>query len=171
MFKLTMLKSIRKSILISLVVLFSFPLLSFRDNVGYKVIDGKVIKKGFDTYYETGCMNIKFKNQVKILNENKSGINKLDEFLSEYNVSKLIQKHPLNKILAKRKIGDEALSEIYTVIFEKAVDHGGTGNTGKNQSVAWFCRITCWVNISNPRKCFVLPVRSVFPVVQMPFLD
>lgn len=119
---LNKMKSLHLSVIITLIVLFSFPLLSFRDNEGFTILDGKVFKKGFDTYYEAGVINIKFKNQINIPGNQKFGINNLDEFLSSYNISGLKQRHPLNKIVAKRKIGDEELAKIYAVKFERAVD-------------------------------------------------
>ena len=115
-------KSFHISMIYIFIILFSFPLLSFKDIGDYKIIDGKVIKKGFDTYYEVGIINIKFKEQINLSSINKSGINNLDNFLSEYYVSQLKQRHPLNKLVSKRKIGDEELAKIYAVRFDKAVD-------------------------------------------------
>ena len=64
MSKFSKMKSFHISMIYVFIILFSFPLLSFKDIGDYKIIDGKVIKKGFDTYYEVGVVNIKFKVQI-----------------------------------------------------------------------------------------------------------
>jgi|WetSurMetagenome_2_1015567.scaffolds.fasta_scaffold09236_2 serine protease len=122
MSKLSKKKSLHKSVIILLIVLFGFPLLSFKDTGEYKIIDGKVISRGYDKFYEVGIINVKFKDQVTVSNFNKFGINNLDNFLSDYNVKQIKQRHPLNANVSKRKIGDEDLAKIFAVKYEKAID-------------------------------------------------
>jgi len=133
MAKIIINKTLRKGILFLVLVMISFPFLSFRDNGGFKIIDGKVISKGFDTYYEVGKINIKFKDAVQQMGVNKFGMGNLDNFISNYYVQKIEQKHPLNPVASKRKIGDEELAKIYQIVFEKSVDPADFANELKNQ--------------------------------------
>jgi serine protease len=126
-------KIINKSILVLIAVLLCFPFLSFRDNNGFKIIDGKIISKGYDTYYEVGKINIKFKDAVSKTGVNRFGLNNLDEFLTKFNVNKIEQKHPLNTVVSKRKIGDEELAKIYQIVFEKSIDPMDFANDLKKQ--------------------------------------
>jgi len=133
MAKIIINKTLRKGILFLVLVMISFSFLSFRDNGGFKIIDGKVISKGFDTYYEVGKINIKFKDAVQQMGVNKFGIGNFDNFISSYYIQKIEQKHPLNPVASKRKIGDEELAKIYQIVFEKSVDPADFANELKNQ--------------------------------------
>ncbi|MBI5404403.1 MAG: S8 family peptidase [Ignavibacteriae bacterium] len=126
-------KILGQGILLLAVVLLSFPFLSFRDNGGFKILNGKVIQKGADAFYEVGKINIKFKDAVSQSGYGKFGINNLDAFISAYSISKIEQKHPLNPNLSKRKIGDEELAKIYQIVFEKTVDPMDFANDLKKQ--------------------------------------
>lgn len=113
---------IRNSIFVVLAVLFSFPFLSFRDSGEYKIINGNIISRGPGKYYLVGVVNVKFKNDVSNASKDKIGISNIDAFLSDYGVKQVIQNHPLNKNVSKRKIGDEELSKIYCIKYDKATD-------------------------------------------------
>ncbi|MFA5403978.1 MAG: S8 family serine peptidase, partial [Ignavibacteria bacterium] len=113
---------IRNSIFIFLTILLSFPFLSFRDSGEYKIINGKVICRGPGKYYQVGVINIKFKNEVVNTNYDKFGIQSMDNYLSDYSIKQIVQNHPLNKIVSKRKIGDEELAKIFSVKYDKSVD-------------------------------------------------
>lgn len=146
-------KVLRRSILIFVLVLLSFPFLSFRDNGGFKIIDGKVISKGYDTYYEVGKINIKFKDAISQASIDKFGLNNLDEYISKFNVSKIDQKHPLNSVVAKRKIGDEELSKIYQIVFEKSIDPMDFASELKNK----FSGLLDWAEPSFVYKSDFIP--------------
>jgi serine protease len=122
MIKLYKEKSLYKSVIIFLTILFSFPFLSFRDSGEYKILNGNTICRGPGKYYQVGVINIKFKNDVINTNNNSFGIQALDNYLSDYTVKQVIQNHPLNKIVSKRKIGDEELAKIFSIKYDKAVD-------------------------------------------------
>lgn len=115
-------KSYLKSLYVLLIIILSFPFLSFRDSGEYKIINGKVIYRGPGKMYQVGTVNIKFKDYVTNANKDKFGVQNLDDFLTNYSVSKVIQNHPLNKVIEKRKIGDEELSKIYCLKYDKATD-------------------------------------------------
>lgn len=113
---------LQKSVFILLAVLLGFPFLSFRDNGEYKILNGKVIYRGPGKMYQVGVINIKFKNEVLNFSADKTGIQNLDDYLTAYSVKQVTQNHPLNKVVSKRKIGDEELAKIFCVKYDKAVD-------------------------------------------------
>ncbi|MCX6165396.1 MAG: S8 family serine peptidase [Ignavibacteriae bacterium] len=113
---------VQNSIFILLTILFSFPFLSFRDSGEYKILNGKVIYRGQGKYYQVGVINIKFKNDIINATDNSFGIQALDNYLSDCAIKQIIQNHPLNKIVSKRKIGDEELAKIFSVRYDKTID-------------------------------------------------
>lgn len=120
--KLSNKSMLHRNIFLLFVVLLCFPFLSFNDNGEYKIINGKIISRGFEKNYEVGVVNIKFKSQAPVINADKFGINNLDNFLSDYNVTKVQQRFPLKANVSLRKIGDEVLAEMYAIKYDKAID-------------------------------------------------
>ncbi len=112
----------KNSLFILLAIILSFPFLSFRDGGEYKILNGNTIYRGQGKYYQVGIVNVKFKNEVLNSSFNKTGIQYLDNFLSNYSVKQVIQNHPLKSDLSKRKIGDEELAKIFSIKYEKAID-------------------------------------------------
>ena len=51
----------------------------------------------------------------------ETGVQKIDNILSKYDVAKITQPHPLNKVASKRKIGDEELAKIYKIEYTSDV--------------------------------------------------
>jgi len=110
-------------ILVIMISLLTFPFMSFKDLGEYRIIEnGKVIYRGFEKKYEVGKVNIKFKEQLNNFSTFSLGIPELDAFLSEYQITKVWQRHPLNPNIAKRKIGDEEIAKIFTISYNKAID-------------------------------------------------
>jgi serine protease len=113
---------IPKKIVIILLLLICLPLLSFKDNGEYRVIDGNVISRGPGNKYLVGVVNVMFKNQPDKVKTNNFGIESLDNLIKSYDVEKIIQRHPLKSNIKARKIGDDDLAKIYAVKYNSSID-------------------------------------------------
>ena len=106
--------------------LFLFPLsmMGFNDVYvpKYKMVNDVVIKRNDGALYMKGIINIKFKNDVGGFSAKAFNIGKLDRALSEFSISKLEQRHPLNPVIAKRMIGDEELAKVFAVYYTGGID-------------------------------------------------
>lgn len=112
------------NLLVAVVLLISFAMMGFNDTYTpkYKMVNDKVIKRNDGALYMKGMINIKFKNDVSNFSVKTFNVLKLDNSLSLYNVSKIVQRHPLNKIAAKRMYGDDELARIFAVYYTGDTD-------------------------------------------------
>ena len=104
--------------------LFSLSMMGFNDVYvpKYKMVNDVVIKRNDEALYMKGIINIKFKNDVGGFSAKAFNIGKLDRALSEFSISKLEQRHPLNPVIAKRMIGDEELAKVFAVYYTGGID-------------------------------------------------
>ena len=97
---------------------------SFRsaNESAYEKMNEKVFKRISDgALLYQGIMNIKFKSSFTVSSLKETGVQKIDNILSKYDVAKITQPHPLNKVASKRKIGDEELAKIYKIEYTSDV--------------------------------------------------
>ena len=88
----------------------------------YKMVNDIVIKRNDGALYLKGLINIKFKNDVSNFSVKAFNISKLDNSLSEFSVSKIVQCHPLNPVSSKRMFGDEELAKVFAVYYTSDMD-------------------------------------------------
>jgi subtilisin family serine protease len=110
--------------LITAVLLLSLSVLGFNDAYipKYKMVNDKVIKRNDGALYLKGLINLKFKGEISNFSANSFNVSKLDNSLSKFSVSKIVQRHPLNKIVAKRMFGDEELAKVFAVYYTGEMD-------------------------------------------------
>lgn len=116
-------KNIKFKIIIISLLVISVSFLSFTDQIipTYKMINDKVIKRNDGALYQKGIINIKFKDNVNA-SEKNFGIPSVDYVLNKYSVTNIVQRHPLNKDINKRMIGDDELAKIYAVYYSGNID-------------------------------------------------
>lgn len=112
------------NLLIATVLLLSFAMMGFNDSYTpkYKMVNDKVIKRNDGALYLKGLINIKFKSDVNNFSDKVFNISKLDKSLSDYSVTKVVQRHPLNRIAAKRMFGDDELARIFAIYYTGDID-------------------------------------------------
>ena len=110
--------------LVTAILLLSLSVLGFNDayTPKYKMVNDVVIKRNDGALYLKGLINIKFKNDVSNFSVKAFNVSGLDNSLAEFSVTKLVQRHPLNKTAAKRMFGDEELAKIFAVYYTSEMD-------------------------------------------------
>lgn len=109
-----------------LLVIFSISLstLSFRDNSSpiYSQVENNLIKRNDGAIYQKGIVNLKFKQHISSFTHSKFGIDKIDNILSKFDVTKVYQRFPLKQNVDKRVKGDEDLAKIFTFKYDADID-------------------------------------------------
>jgi len=110
--------------LIIAILLLSLSVLGFNDAYSpkYKMVNDVVIKRNDGALYLKGLINIKFRADVSNFSDKAFNVLKLDNSLAEFSVSKLVQRHPLKAIVAKRMFGDEELAKVFVVYYKSDMD-------------------------------------------------
>jgi serine protease len=111
-------------LLLFLAFAFSLSFFSFRDNPSpkYRFIEHGLIQRDDGAIYQKGIINLKFKEQQYSFNKIKFGIPKLDNQISQFNVTKVYQRYPLNNNIGKRMTGDENIARIFTFHYDSDID-------------------------------------------------
>ncbi|MCI0474195.1 MAG: hypothetical protein L0Y76_11490, partial [Ignavibacteria bacterium] len=110
---------------ISLTFLFliaiSFSFFAFNDFGDYK-IKGNVIIRGPENMYQVGKINVKFRDFVSGFGKTAFNVTEIDAVLRSIEAANIWQMHPLKQDVSKRKIGDEDLSKIFEITYNKSID-------------------------------------------------
>lgn len=88
----------------------------------YKMANDVVIQRNDGALYLKGFINIKFKNDVQGFSSKSFNMSKIDNSLSQYSVTKIVQRHPLKQNAAKRMYGDDKLARIFSVAYSSDID-------------------------------------------------
>lgn len=111
------------------LLIFILPvfLFSFKTNeissTSHVMVNEKVIKRISDgALYEKGTINIMFRNDLDNFSSVKLGIENMDNFLSDFDVTAVKQRYPLKSDRSKRMIGDENLARIFELNYEGNID-------------------------------------------------
>jgi subtilisin family serine protease len=107
-----------------LSIALSLSFLSFKDNpnVEYKNIGNNLIQRNDGTVYQKDIINLMFKNQVNTFGSQKFGIEKLDDLVSQFGVTRVRQIYPLKKDVSRRMIGDDNLARIFSFYYSGKID-------------------------------------------------
>jgi len=104
-----------------LLIVFALSFFAFNDSGDYKII-GNVIVRGPSKMYMSGSILIKFKDINTSFTNTSTGKSSVDNSISKLDAKKVIQLFPLNKNFAKRLIGDEDLSKVFEIKYDKSID-------------------------------------------------
>lgn len=98
---------------------------SFNDNpeIKYKRVNERMILRVSDgTKYQPGIINIKFKNPNDKVSLLSTGNEKIDNAVTQYNVTKIYKPFPLKSNVSKRLPGDEDLDKFVTIKYDGNID-------------------------------------------------
>ena len=89
----------------------------------YKKINEHVILRVLDgAKYQPGIINIKFKDPISNVSLLSTGNNEIDQYLSQYGITKIYKPFPLKKDISKRLPGDEDLDKFVTIKYNYNID-------------------------------------------------
>ncbi len=109
------------------IISIAFSVLGFSGRGNY-IVSGNVIKRGNGDMYQTGTINIKFKNQVSGFSMVSTGVQNVDKIMNEYGVKSVWQMNPLKTDVKKRMIGDEELAKVFEIKYNTMDDPRDVAN-------------------------------------------
>jgi serine protease len=111
-------------LILFLTIALSLSFFSFKDNTvpKYKSIGHNLILRNDGAKYQKGLVNLKFKEQIYSFNKLKFGIPKLDNLISQFDITDVRHIYPLKKDISKRVIGDEELAKIFSFRYSGSID-------------------------------------------------
>lgn len=113
-----------KKIILFLTIALSLSFLSFKDNpdVNYKDIGNNLIQRNDGAVYQKGLINLMFKEQNNSFGSLNFGVEKLDNLISQFGVTRVRQIYPLKSDVSKRMIGDEDIARIFSFYYSGKID-------------------------------------------------
>lgn len=106
------------------IVLLSLSFLSFKDSrtPKYFRLYPNIIKRDDGALYQPGIVNLKFKNDLNTFTKTTFGVNSIDNFISQFSVKEVKQRHPLRKDVTKRLPGDDIIARIFSIKYDSNID-------------------------------------------------
>ena len=117
-----LLTRMKMSVSILILISVSFSFFAFNDSGDYTVVGNVIKRNGGRTMYQVGVINIMFKNQISGFAKNSVGLEKIDRVFTEISVNNVWQMHPLKADVSKRMIGDDQLSRVFQIKYDRSVD-------------------------------------------------